>query len=85
MRAASGATDRLKLSADGTGYHQSGLTGTGGCAVTHGEVGDHRPPQRLHFSYSYEASQDVLTAIDGDCAATHPDSPSSQSLYRKNA
>ena len=42
-------------------------------------------PQTLHFSYTYDAGTDGLSVIDSACAAKYADSPSSQSLYCKNA
>lgn len=41
------------------------------------------PPQTLRFTYTYDAGTDVFTAIDSNCAAKYPDSPSSQELYCK--
>lgn len=43
------------------------------------------PPQTMRFTYTYDAATDALSVIDNGCAASYPDSPSSQSLYCKNA
>lgn len=109
-----GEDERFKLNADGTGYYQSAVTSTGGCAITNETNWDGTvvvdattvtvygttvtneehvcgsknvttsPPQTLHFTYTYDAGTDVFTAIDSNCAAKYPDSPSSQELYCKN-
>lgn len=42
------------------------------------------PAKTLHFTYTYDASADALTVLDGDCAAQYPDSPSSAQLYCQN-
>jgi hypothetical protein len=40
VRASYGATDRIRLNADGTGYYQTALTDTGPCSLTQNTIWD---------------------------------------------